>query len=97
VSFVVTATWRAKPGEADKILAVLRIMAPHSRAEPGNQFYAAQVAPTDPDVFFLYEQYVDEEAYEAHKASSYFQEHVLKHALNYLAEREVKTFLTLDL
>ena len=67
-----------------------------SRAEPGNVFYQAQVNPEDPETFFLYEQYTDAQAYEDHKATPYFQENVFGYILEYLAERSVKTYETID-
>jgi quinol monooxygenase YgiN len=96
MAFVVAATWRSEPGEAEHVADVIRTMTPLSRAEPGNLFYQAQVSPEEPETFFLYEQYVDAQAYEDHKASAHFQEHVVGKALPRLAERTVRTYQTLD-
>ena len=96
MAFVVAATWRARPGESERVAEVIRTMTPLSRAEPGNLFYQAQVSPDEPETFFLYEQYVDAGAYEDHKASPHFQEHVVGNVLEHLAERSVRTYLTLD-
>jgi quinol monooxygenase YgiN len=96
MAFVVAATWKAKPGEAKRITEVIRTMTPLSRAEEGNLFYQAQVSPEDPETFFLYEQYTDADAYEAHKATPHFQQHVFGYAIEYLAERSVKTYETID-
>ena len=67
-----------------------------SRAEPGNVFYQAQVNPEDPETFFLYEQYTDAQAYEDHKNTPHFQENVFGYILDFLAERSVKTYETID-
>ena len=96
MAFVVAATWQALPGEEERVAGVIRTMTPLSRAEPGNLFYQAQVSPEEPGTFFLYEQYVDAQAYEDHKASPHFQEHVVGHVLEHLAERAVRTYQTLD-
>jgi quinol monooxygenase YgiN len=96
MAFVVAATWRAKDGEEDRILDVIRTMTPLSRAEPGNVAYQAQVSLEDPRTFFLYEQYTDEQGYEDHKASEHFQKYVFGYAVDYLESREVKTFETID-
>jgi quinol monooxygenase YgiN len=96
MAFVVAAIWRAKPGEADRITEVITTMTPLSRAEPGNLFYQAQVNPENPEEFFLYEQYQDAQAYEDHKNTPHFQKHVFGHAIEYLAERSVKTYETID-
>jgi quinol monooxygenase YgiN len=96
MAFVVAATWKAKEGEEGRVEEVIRTMTPLSRDEEGNLFYQAQVNPEDPRTFFLYEQYTDEAAYEAHKATPHFQEHVFGYILEYLEERSVKTYTTID-
>ena len=96
MAFVAAAIWKAKPGEEGHILEVIKTMTPLSRAEEGNLFYQAQVSPEDPTTFFLYEQYTDGAGYEAHKASEYFQKHVFGYAIEYLAERNVTTYETID-
>ena len=96
MAFVVAATWKAKEGEEKRVEEVIRKMTPLSRAEEGNLFYQAQVSPAEPSTFFLYEQYTDEAAYETHKATSYFQENVFGYILEYLEERSVKTYTTID-
>ena len=69
MAFVVAATWMAKEGEEKRVEETIVKMTPLSRAEEGNLFYQAQGHPDDPRTFFLYEQYVDEAGYEAHKAT----------------------------
>jgi quinol monooxygenase YgiN len=96
VAFVVAATWKAKPGEEGRIRDVIKTMTPLSRAEPKCLFYQAQVAPEDPSTFFLYEQYADAQGYEDHKASEHFQRYVFGYGINYLAERQVATYETID-
>lgn len=96
MAFVVAAIWKAKPGEEGRIQEVIKTMTPLSRAEEGNLFYQAQVSPEDPTAFFLYEQYVDAAAYDTHKASDYFQKHVFGYAIEYLAERNITTYETID-
>ena len=96
MAYVVAATYRCKEGEEDRILQILETMAPLSRQEPGCVFYQAHRSPQDPRVFFLYEQYADEAGYEAHKATPHFQEHVFGYILEYLEERSVKTYTTID-
>jgi quinol monooxygenase YgiN len=96
LAYVVAATYRARENEDEKIREILEIMAPLSRAEPGCLFYQAHRSPEDPRVFFLYEQYTDEAAYEARKATPHFQEHVFGYILEYLEERSVKTYSTID-
>ncbi|WP_283744599.1 putative quinol monooxygenase [Sideroxydans sp. CL21] len=96
MAFVVAATWKAKPGEEERIREVIRLVTPLSRNEPGNLFYQAQVSSRDPAKFFLYEQYTDAQAYEDHKATEYFRTHVLGYAIHYLESREVETYETIE-
>ena len=96
MAFVVAATWKAKPGEEERIREVIRLMTPLSRNEPGNLFYQAQVSSRDHAKFFLYEQYANAQAYEDHKASAYFQTHVFGYAIRYLESREVGTYETIE-
>ena len=84
------------PRRGGALRTVIETMTPLSRAEPGNLFYQAQVDPADPEIFFLYEQYTDAQAYEDHKNTPHFQENVFGYILEYLAERSVKTYETID-
>ena len=96
MAFVVAAIWKAKPGEEGRIRDVITTMTPLSRAEPKCLYYQAQVSPEDPTTFFLYEQYVDAQGYEDHKATEHFQKHVFGYAIEYLENRQVNTYETID-
>jgi quinol monooxygenase YgiN len=96
MAFVVAAIWKAKEGEEARVAETIRTMTPLSRSEEKNLFYQAQVSPEDPRTFFLYEQYTDEAGYEAHKATPHFQEHVFGYIIDYLEDRQVATYETID-
>ena len=54
-------------------------------------------APEDPRLFFLYEQYADEAAYQAHMDSEHFTRLVKEEAIPRLLEsRERAFYVTLD-
>ena len=95
MAYVVSAKWRAKEGKADRLLEVIREMTPPSRAEQGNLFYQAQRSVDDPQLFYLYEQYVDEDAYKAHVESPHFQEIGFGDAIPRLAARERSFYYTI--
>lgn len=95
MTFTVIAVWQAQPGEEDRIRGVLETMTPLSRAEEGCVHYQAHVSVEHPSTFMLYEQYVDADAYAAHKASEHFSRHVVGHALDHLVERTVTTYETI--
>lgn len=96
MAYVVAATYRAKEGEEERIREILELMAAPSRAEPGCLFYQAHRSPDDPQVFFLYEQYVDKAGYEAHMASPHFERWIRGEAIPRLESRERAFYLTLD-
>ena len=94
MAYVVAAHWRAKEGEEDRLAAVVEEMLEPSRAEPGTVFYQAQRSIDDPRLFFLYEQYVDEAAYEAHMDSPHFTRLVKEYAIPELLEDRQRSFYT---
>ena len=88
MTFVVAATWTAKPGEEAHVAAALARLAPASREEPGMVLYQPHRDPANPSIFFLYEQYVDRAAYEAHTASKHFEQFAIGEAIPRLESRE---------
>ncbi len=95
MAYVVAAKWRAHPGKADRLLAVIQEMTPPSRAEPGCLFYQAQRSDEDPELFLLYEQYADRAGYEAHMDSEHFTRLVKEEAIpDLLASREREFYTT---
>jgi quinol monooxygenase YgiN len=94
--YVVTARWTAKEGREDEVRAAILQLIEPSRAEPGNLFYQPNQDPSDPRIFFFYEQYVDEDAYKAHGASEHFTRLGFETAIPLLESRERAFFVTLD-
>lgn len=82
--YSMTVEWRVKRGAMDDVVELLKEIAPLTRAEEGNLFYAAQISETDPQEIVLYEQYVDESAYEAHRNTDHFRDIVLVRVKRYL-------------
>jgi quinol monooxygenase YgiN len=96
MAYVVAAYWRARAGEEETIARILEQLTPLSRQEPGCLFYQAHRATDDPRLFFLYEQYVDAAAYEAHMATPHFEQYVKGEALPRLESRERHFFTTME-
>jgi quinol monooxygenase YgiN len=94
MAYVVSAHWRAKEGKADRLEEVIGELLEPSRAEPGNVFYQAHRSPEDPQLFYLYEQYADEAAYEAHMASEHFTRLVKEEAIPALLDERRREFFT---
>jgi quinol monooxygenase YgiN len=97
VAFVVVATWTARSGEEEAVAAALRQLVAPSRSEPGNLLYQPHRDPTNPRTFFLYEQYVDRDAYDAHTSSAHFDRYALSDAIPRLESRERSFFETWEL
>jgi quinol monooxygenase YgiN len=95
MAYIVAAYWRARPGQEETIARILETLTPLSRQEPGCLFYQAHRSPDDPCLFFLYEQYTDEAAYEAHMATPHFERYVKHEAIPNLESRERHFFVTL--
>ena len=70
MAYAVCVTWVAKDGEEEAVAAALDRLLEPSRAEPGVQVYIPHRDPNDSRVFFMYEQYADEAAYQAHSTPS---------------------------
>jgi quinol monooxygenase YgiN len=92
MAYVVAAKWRAKPGKEARLEELCQEMTEPSRAEPGNVFYQAHRSPEDPQLFYLYEQYVDEAGYEAHMDSEHFTRLVKGEAIPELLDAREREF-----
>ena len=88
MSYVCTALWVARDGEAERVRALLRDLVEASRAEPGNLAYHAAESDDEPGTFRLFEVYSDEEAFRAHAESDHFRRLVLDGAVPLLSHRE---------
>ncbi len=92
MTLTLSVRWVAKAGEAERVAAILRQLVEPTRAEPGCLQYDVHRDAADPQVFVLWERYVDEEALAAHTNAPYVQELFFGEALSLLEER-VRTYL----
>ena len=89
-------TWEAKPGEADAIADALERMAAAVRAtEPGTLLFRPHRSSENDHLFFLYELFVDQAAFETHQKTAHFQSLILGEAVPKLARRERLPFTPL--
>lgn len=88
MTYVVAATWRAREGEEERIREILELLTPLCRAEPGCRLYQAHRSTEDPRLFFIYEQYDDEAAFEEHAATEHVERYVRGEAVALLEVRE---------
>ena len=75
ISFTVRMTFR--PDDREEIAQVLRELARLSRQEPGCVSYIPHQVESDPDTILIYEQYKDEAAADAHRASPHFAQYAI--------------------
>lgn len=69
---VVVARLRAAPGKGDALAALLSEQVAVVRgAEPGCIAYRLHRSDSDPEVFYFYEAYVDDAAFELHRNAAY--------------------------
>ncbi|HYG71182.1 MAG TPA: antibiotic biosynthesis monooxygenase family protein [Actinomycetota bacterium] len=83
------ARYRCQPGRADDVADALRRMGDAvASAEPACLIYRVSRSVEDPDVFVLYEEYVDEAALLAHRETPHFRELVEGTVVPMLESRE---------
>jgi len=75
ISFAVRMTFRTE--DREEIAQVLRELTRLSRQEPGCVSYIPHQVESDPDTILIYEQYKDEAAADAHRASPHFAEYAI--------------------
>ena len=83
---VLAVTWVANAGKETEVAEIFRKLETASRQEPGCLMYIVHRLRSDPARFFIYEQYRDDGALEAHRQTQHFQDYAVR-ALNGIAER----------
>ena len=83
---VLAVTWMAKVGHEAEVLALFEKLTEQSRKEPGCATYQVHRHKTEPRRFFIYEQYKDDAALEAHRGASHFLQ-IAKKDLPKIADR----------
>ena len=82
-----TVTYVVKPGHEEEALEIFKTMTEHTRNEPGNLFYVAHRSTGDPRHFFLYEQYTDQAAFQAHRSADYFAQYITNGLMQMIESR----------
>ena len=85
---LIVAQWEAKPGEADKIAAILDRFLPEAQREDGVKLFLISRAKDNPAQFLFYELFRNEAAFKAHQESTHFKTYIAGQALPLLARRE---------
>ena len=84
---VLAVNWMAHEGHENEVSAIFGKLEAASRQEPGCLMYVVHRHTKNPRRFFIYEQYRDAAALEAHRNSPHFQEYAVK-ALRNIGERQ---------
>ncbi len=83
---VLVVTWMSKVGREGEVADLFAKLTEESRKEPGCVTYQVHRHKTEPRRFFIYEQYKDDAALEAHRATPHFLQYAKKE-LPKVAER----------
>jgi autoinducer 2-degrading protein len=75
---VLAVTWMAKAGREAEVTALFAKLTEESRKERGCSMYQVHRHKTEARRFFIYEQYKDDAALEAHRNAPHFLQYARK-------------------
>ncbi len=76
--------------DRENVLDAVRRLAEASRLEPGCVTYIPHEVEGDSGLIMIYEQYRDDAALDAHRASSHFREYAIGGLYQWMKERSVE-------
>ena len=92
----VAVTYTIKAGHEEEAVALFRKLTEPTRLEPGCRMYLVHRSRSDPRKFFLYEQYDDDQALDAHRASAHFAAYATGGLFGILESRSPELYEPLD-
>jgi|GEM_PF-305220 len=92
----VTVTYVIRPGHEDEAAEHFMACIEPSRSEAGNVRYHAYRSNEDGRKFFLFEEYVDEQAFQLHRITPHFELHIKNGVMNIMENRSVEICSPLD-
>jgi quinol monooxygenase YgiN len=90
--FVVAIDIEAKEGGADVVAAVLQGLIAPTMKEPGVKLFLPYRSPTNPNAFFIFELYRDEQGWAEHQATAHFKA-AIEDLVPWIARRERVPFI----
>ncbi|MGH2346607.1 MAG: putative quinol monooxygenase [Chloroflexota bacterium] len=96
MAYVVAASWTAATGKEELVASYLSSLRDATRREEGCLMYLIHRSLENPRVFFIYEQYTSEAAFNSHVTSAHFLEYGRKLAIPHLEHRERSFYELLD-
>jgi quinol monooxygenase YgiN len=91
----VAVTSIIKPGHEEEAVALFGKLTEQTRTEPGCRMYLAHRSTSDPRRFFLYEQYDDQAALDAHRAAPHFERYAKEGLFPIIVSRSPELYLPL--
>ncbi|MEU6141979.1 putative quinol monooxygenase [Streptomyces sp. NPDC047081] len=89
MAYAVVAHYRCEPADSETVRDALLKARESTRAEPANLAYEVHAVEGEPGGFLLYERYVDQAGFEAHKAADHFKELIIETVWPLLTGRSV--------
>lgn len=93
----VAVTYILREGTDDQAEELFAKLAPATRKEPGCRLYEVHRSVTNPLQFFLYEQYDDQAALDAHRASDHFDRYAKNGLFALIESRSPEIYRRLEL
>ncbi|MGC2636296.1 MAG: putative quinol monooxygenase [Acidobacteriaceae bacterium] len=90
-----TVRMKFRPDDRQRISELLVSLAQASRQEPGCVTYVPHTVDGEPDTVIVYEQYRDQKAVEAHRASAHFKEFAVGGLYQLMLDRQVENLCSL--
>jgi quinol monooxygenase YgiN len=81
-----------KAGHEDEVVEPFRKLQEETRREPGCIAYFVQRSRENPQRYLVYEQYKDQAALDAHRASNHFKEYGTNGFYRFVEERQAELF-----
>ena len=81
-----------KAGHEDEVIESFRKLQEETRREPGCIMYVVQRGLENPRHYLIYEQYKDQAALDAHRASPHFKEYATNGFYRFVEERQAELF-----
>lgn len=88
ITFTVRMKFRSE--DRQRVAEILTALAEASRKEPGCATYIPHIVEGEPDTVVIYEQYRDQQAAEAHRASRHFKEYAVGGLYQLMLERQLE-------
>ena len=85
-----TVRMRFDPGDHEEIGETLRLLTAASREEPGCVTYVPHFVDGDAGTVLIYEQYQDQAAAEAHRATPHFRQYAIGGLYQRMLDRQVE-------